>query len=61
MSDLIRGSLERIDVFKRKEQRELRVALLREAGCDCENPLLGWRPDVGPRCRMCNTVAEIAK
>lgn len=37
-----------------------RIALLRAAGCRCETPLLGYRPDVGPRCRICNTVAAEA-
>jgi len=59
MTKLIRGCLDRIDMFQRKEQYELRVALLRKAGCNCERPLLGWRPQVGPRCRLCNTVAEV--
>lgn len=27
------------------------------AGCTCDQPLLGWRPNKGPRCRMCNVVA----
>ena len=56
---MIPGSLDRIDLFLRKEQCKLRVAALREAGCECEKPLLGWRPNVGPRCRLCNTVAEV--
>ena len=29
---------------------------LRQAGCICEKPLIGFRPGVGPRCRTCNTV-----
>lgn len=33
------------------------IALLRRAGCKCNLPLLGYRPKVGPRCRLCNTVA----
>lgn len=33
------------------------VSLLREAGCKCSLPLLGYRPEVGPRCRLCNTTA----
>ena len=31
---------------------------LRKAGCRCNQPLLGYRPEVGPRCRLCNTVAS---
>ena len=30
---------------------------LRLAGCRCDPPLLGYRPKVGPRCRLCNTIA----
>lgn len=33
--------------------------LLYDAGCRCSSPLLGYRPDVGPRCRLCGTVAHI--
>lgn len=33
------------------------LARLRVYGCRCETPLLGWRPGIGPRCRLCNTVA----
>lgn len=28
---------------------------LRTWGCKCKEPLLGWRPEWGPRCRLCNT------
>ena len=35
------------------------IAHLRDAGCECESPLLGYRPKVGPRCRLCNTVAKV--
>lgn len=31
--------------------------LLKEAGCKCNLPLLGYRPNKGPRCRLCNTEA----
>lgn len=34
-----------------------RMAALREAGCACPLPLLGTRPGVGPRCRLCNVIA----
>lgn len=33
------------------------VRLLRAAGCKCELPLLGYIPNQGPRCRMCNVEA----
>jgi len=33
--------------------------LLHKFGCTCPDPLLGYRPGVGPRCRLCNTVAKI--
>lgn len=36
-----------------------RLRLLVEAGCTCPVILLGWRPGVGPRCRMCGTVAAL--
>lgn len=36
-----------------------KVRLLHEAGCKYTKPLLGWRPGVGPRCRLCNTVAKV--
>ncbi len=29
------------------------VQMVRDAGCKCELPLLGYIPNVGPRCRMC--------
>jgi len=37
------------------------IDALHAAGCKDEKPLLGYRPGVGPRCRLCNTVAEIEK
>jgi hypothetical protein len=33
------------------------LAALRIAGCACPLPLFGYRPNVGPRCRLCNTAA----
>lgn len=33
------------------------IKKLRGAGCICPYPLLGYRPGVGPRCRLCNVVA----
>jgi hypothetical protein len=33
------------------------ILWLRKAGCKCDPPLLGYRPGVGPRCRICNTIA----
>jgi hypothetical protein len=42
------------------EQRE-QVDRLRQAGCKCSIPLLGYRPGVGPRCRLCNVVAPIVR
>ncbi|HEY1700766.1 MAG TPA: hypothetical protein VGG75_13720 [Trebonia sp.] len=33
--------------------------LVRAAGCRCERPLLGWRPQAGPRCRLCNATADL--
>ena len=36
-----------------------KVEHLRTAGCKCQEPLLGWRPMWGPRCRLCNTEASI--
>jgi hypothetical protein len=41
-----------------KAAEETFVPLLRAAGCHCPQPLLGWRPFVGPRCRLCNVEAE---
>lgn len=29
---------------------------LRIAGCKCQEPLIGYTPGIGPRCRLCNTV-----
>lgn len=31
--------------------------LLKQAGCKCKPPLIGERPGVGPRCKLCGTVA----
>lgn len=30
------------------------IDAIRHAGCTCKKPLLGHRPGVGPRCRLCN-------
>lgn len=38
-------------------REKIHVALLHDAGCKCSDPLLGWRPGKGPRCRLCNTEA----
>lgn len=35
--------------------------ILKKNGCRCERPLVGYRPNVGPRCRLCNVVAETEK
>jgi lipid II:glycine glycyltransferase (peptidoglycan interpeptide bridge formation enzyme) len=34
------------------------VQHVRELGCKCEKPLLGYSPGYGPRCRLCNVDAE---
>jgi len=39
------------------EEEEAQVLLVREAGCKCELPLLGYIPNQGPRCRMCGIEA----
>ena len=31
------------------------IKMVRDAGCTCELPLLGYIPNQGPRCRFCNT------
>ncbi len=36
------------------------LAVLRLAGCTCDEPLIGYRPGVGPRCRLCNVHASPA-
>lgn len=33
--------------------------ILRMAGCQCKKPLLGFKPNQGPRCRLCNTQSTI--
>lgn len=38
-----------------------REQLLRTWGCTCSSPLHGWRPNVGPRCRLCGVVAKIGE
>ena len=40
------------------ETKEIYDAL-HAAGCKDEIPLLGYRPRVGPRCRLCNTTIRI--
>ena len=40
------------------ETKEIYDAL-HAAGCKDEIPLLGYRPGVGPRCRLCNTTIRI--
>lgn len=37
------------------------VRLLREGGCRCQYPLLGYIPKFGPRCRMCQTLVMDTK
>jgi len=39
------------------EAEKKAIRYLREFGCKCPDPLLGERPGVGPRCRLCNTLA----
>lgn len=34
------------------------IDAVRHAGCCCVAPLLGHRPGVGPRCRLCNSEAK---
>lgn len=41
-----------------KEEKDIGYLSLRRAGCKCESPLLGYRPDVGYRCRLCNVVSD---
>lgn len=41
-----------------EQWRDEMESLLRSAGCKCKQPLLGYRPNVGPRCRLCNVVAK---
>jgi hypothetical protein len=38
--------------------RSVQIDLLHEAGCTCPSPLLGYKTNVGPRCRLCGTVAK---
>jgi len=35
------------------EEEERQVKLVKEAGCKCDLPLLGYVPNQGPRCRIC--------
>lgn len=37
------------------ELEQFAIQDLRSWGCKCKEPLLGWRPEWGPRCRLCNT------
>lgn len=32
---------------------------LRSAGCTCKKPLVGYRPEVGPRCRLCGVTVNM--
>ena len=34
------------------------IAHVRELGCKCETPLIGYSPGYGPRCRLCGVDAE---
>jgi hypothetical protein len=36
------------------------VQHLRGLGCACPQPLVGYSPGFGPRCRLCNVDAETA-
>ena len=31
---------------------------LRAAGCKCKKPLIGYKSEVGPRCRLCNAQGQ---
>ena len=48
-----------IDYLNEQRLNDIYVKALRSAGCKCTKPLLGYRPGVGPRCRLCNTIAEL--
>jgi hypothetical protein len=41
-----------------REEKAIAFVALRRAGCKCESPLIGYRPGVGIRCRLCDTVAK---
>jgi hypothetical protein len=45
------------DIPMTEEEKE-HVRLVREAGCKCDLPLLGYIPGQGPRCRMCGAEAK---
>jgi hypothetical protein len=47
------------ELLYRDMRNDLRLEALREAGCKCPEPLFGWRPQKGPRCRLCNTESSI--
>jgi len=38
-------------------QERIDIDAVIEAGCRCGLPLLGYIPNQGPRCRMCNVEA----
>lgn len=57
VNDLSRTELQRIAEEFQAESELMHE--LREAGCKCERPLLGYRPNVGPRCRLCNVIATL--
>lgn len=45
--------------IKMTEEEKYRVKLLRNAGCKCELPLLGYAwSGSGVRCRLCNVEVE---
>ncbi len=47
--------------FSAEEKAELSIVLdeaeVVRAGCKCDQVLLGHKPGVGPRCRLCNVQA----
>ena len=44
-------------LLSKKDERRI-AAALNASGCTHKQPLLGWRPDAGPRCRLCDAVAR---
>ena len=37
---------------------DIAIECIRIAGCKCNKPLIGYKPHVGVRCRLCNTQHE---
>lgn len=54
------AKVNKTDIKADLKNEENIIEELRDAGCKCPKPLLGYRPNIGPRCRLCGTIVKDA-